>query len=60
MKRIDITQELRIKIIKKYEEYKKKEPWYSGPHSRQWDLLHTYSHASTIREDIYKELCGII
>jgi len=59
-KRITIDSELRSRIVKQYKRYQIREPWYSGPHSRNFDLLRTYAYTDTIRNDIYEELCGII
>lgn len=65
MKRIRITAELRQRIYKKFEEvYKIHRTNQSfmnyGGGNRKLDLLRTYMTAGSIREDIYKELCGII
>ena len=60
MKIIDITEELRNKIIKKLNKLNDSEPamYYASSSNRL--LLDFYKDKQTINEKNYKELCGII
>ena len=60
-KQITFTDIEMEKIGKACVKYQKLEPWspYKA-HSYHYELVHFYFSKQTIREDIYKILCGII
>jgi len=62
MKRIPITVEVREKIALKIIKYLQQKHYliHNGAGSGEFNLWTTYITASTIREDIYEELCGTI
>lgn len=60
LKRIFIDSELRQRMNKKLKEFRDTQPPIYMGGIYEYGLLHFYEDKSTIREDIYKELCGII
>jgi len=60
-KQITFTSEEMDKIGKACVKYQTLEPWNPNKgHSYEYGLVHFYFTKETIREDIYKILCGII
>lgn len=60
-KRITFTPIEMEKIGKACVKYQTLEPWNPNKkHSIEYELVHHYFSKQTIREDIYKILCGII
>tara|TARA_R110000803_G_scaffold84955_2_gene151250 strand:+ start:1389 stop:1589 length:201 start_codon:yes stop_codon:yes gene_type:complete len=60
LKRIYIDSELRNRMNIKLAEFRATQPPLYMGGTYYHGLLHNYENASTIREDILEDLCGII